>query len=624
MFRRVLFCLSLFVSPVYAVEVDLFSSGQGNTILVRHENEAMLIDAGSSEMAFSAAYQSRVTLRKEKFKLEDPFSSDSDSSQECISEVAHNRMETAGHEGDSTQSSSGGNSGAEDGGNKGEGDSSAPPKTKRQSLPTKKQLKKEKRDVYEFELIDSIRCRIPCVKKGEGKGFSLRLRTLVVTHADQDHYNLFPAIFPISSSFCFHIETVILGGLHQEYSRRFQEWLGAARDKECIGEIVFTGMADGGEGGGSLDPRAARYARPYCSAIREKREIEVKIEKALTFTLPWEGDVNVPKLEILSMNAGHTEEQSALGGPPLVRRANPDKNANSMVLRVSGKIHSLLLTGDAERPTWEHVLLHYPAEKLRTDYLVLSHHGSKEGEATSPQLLDCVGPKACFLSVGRHQGCSHPAHETVDAVLSSGHLYKTSQPHSVSYYGGNSHPRDSKQPKQRIHMRKWTRQALFSTLNSGHISIDLDALSDVVEISQMRENIYEDDTGQKFRTNYNRVYYPIEGKSLQEAVDEIVGGLRENQVNVTFWSKIPSTSRITSRVHRAQPPINEAFERQAHILIDEVKGRSQKTDRHDRRDRIYFLDPVLDQEGDAASERVVDGGGAASAASAAGADASDE
>ncbi len=67
MFRFFIVYLSFILFPVLAIAttLDIFSSGQGNAVLVRHHRQSMLIDAGSKEMKFPAAYRSKLDALSE-------------------------------------------------------------------------------------------------------------------------------------------------------------------------------------------------------------------------------------------------------------------------------------------------------------------------------------------------------------------------------------------------------------------------------------------------------------------------------------------------------------------------------------------------------------------------------
>ncbi len=81
----------------------------------------------------------------------------------------------------------------------------------------------------------------------------------------------------------------------------------------------------------------------------------------------------------------------------------------SCVLRVSGGGHSLLLTGDISRSA-ESTLVRCCARALRSDVLVLPHHGSRS--SSSVDFVTAVQPRFGMISSGDHNRFGHP-HEEV-------------------------------------------------------------------------------------------------------------------------------------------------------------------------------------------------------------------
>ena len=85
-------------------------------------------------------------------------------------------------------------------------------------------------------------------------------------------------------------------------------------------------------------------------------------------------------------------------------------NAMSCVLRVVGNTRSALLTGDIEHDQ-ELALVALQAEALRSDVLIVPHHGSKT--SSTPSFLDTVQPKVAIFQSGYRNRFGHPAPEVV-------------------------------------------------------------------------------------------------------------------------------------------------------------------------------------------------------------------
>ncbi len=85
-------------------------------------------------------------------------------------------------------------------------------------------------------------------------------------------------------------------------------------------------------------------------------------------------------------------------------------NAMSCVLRVSGGGRSVLLTGDIEREQ-EAALVQSQGDAVRSDALVVPHHGSKT--SSSAPFLDAVRPSVAVFQAGYRNRFGHPAAEVL-------------------------------------------------------------------------------------------------------------------------------------------------------------------------------------------------------------------
>ena len=104
-------------------------------------------------------------------------------------------------------------------------------------------------------------------------------------------------------------------------------------------------------------------------------------------------------------------------------------NAGSMVLDVSYKKFSLLLTGDVEAEGEERLLKHMGERTYQV--LKVSHHGSKN--ATSERFLSEVRPVIALISVGRNNSYGHPHEETLERLRNAGsHIFVTSSQGAIT------------------------------------------------------------------------------------------------------------------------------------------------------------------------------------------------
>ena len=95
----------------------------------------------------------------------------------------------------------------------------------------------------------------------------------------------------------------------------------------------------------------------------------------------------------------------------------------SCVLRVSSAREgapggrSVLLTGDIEREQ-ELALLAEGAAALRSDVLIVPHHGSKT--SSTPAFLDAVQPRVAVFQAGYRNRFGHPAPDVLERYLERG------------------------------------------------------------------------------------------------------------------------------------------------------------------------------------------------------------
>jgi len=87
-------------------------------------------------------------------------------------------------------------------------------------------------------------------------------------------------------------------------------------------------------------------------------------------------------------------------------------NASSIVAKLIYGQNSFLFTGDAEKETeW---ILDFSQINLRSDVLVVGHHGSKN--STTAEFLAAVAPRLAVISVGEKNKYGHPAPEILERL----------------------------------------------------------------------------------------------------------------------------------------------------------------------------------------------------------------
>ncbi len=98
-------------------------------------------------------------------------------------------------------------------------------------------------------------------------------------------------------------------------------------------------------------------------------------------------------------------------------------NGMSCVVKVSGAQGSALLTGDIERQQ-EAELLATQGEALRSDLLLVPHHGSRTSSTAG--FLDAVAPKVAVVQAGYRNRFGHPVPEVLERLRERGVVVLTS------------------------------------------------------------------------------------------------------------------------------------------------------------------------------------------------------
>jgi competence protein ComEC len=208
-----------------------------------------------------------------------------------------------------------------------------------------------------------------------------KLHHLVVTHADQDHYNFLDIALEGVT-----IDNITIGGTQSDFNSEFRSWISSKRNE---GSDVFYPKS------GFRDPTDRPNTRFQCGATR---------------------------IYIIAANIS--------GG-------SSPKNAQSIVLKLTHGTFDAILTGDATRTTESSVISSYPSDWLDVELLKLGHHGSS-ATSTGAAWADTVKPEISVVSAGANNSYGHPAEVVVERVAP----YADSAPHhTLKVWDGQDDPK---------------------------------------------------------------------------------------------------------------------------------------------------------------------------------------
>lgn len=246
--------------------------------------------------------------------------------------------------------------------------------------------------------------------------------TLVVTHADRDHYNWLANVLDGVA-----VNRVLLGGLggSEDYPESFQDFLDDLEDEDGDATPLIDFVEDfhNDEGDPSDDFDC--------------------------------GDVDV---YILAAN---------------VQARRSPTNAESIVLMFDyisdAESFRGILTGDATFDTEDAILEWYSDLFLDSTLLKVGHHGSST-TSSSPEWLEAVDPDFAFASAGQNTGFKHPRCSVIEAVEE--YVDNVDDCHELDC-GANAEPDDCPDWNP-----PWcwyeSQQAVFNTYSNGDLTFTFD------------------------------------------------------------------------------------------------------------------------------------------------------
>jgi competence protein ComEC len=123
------------------------------------------------------------------------------------------------------------------------------------------------------------------------------------------------------------------------------------------------------------------------------------------------------QIPVRHVHAGDREawgsvQLDVLAPAPAYRNPNAPKNDDSVVLHLQFGEASVLLEGDAERPSEDAMLAAGVISPVTL--LKVGHHGSKT--SSNPEFLAAAKPQEAVISVGRHNTFGHPRAEVIERL----------------------------------------------------------------------------------------------------------------------------------------------------------------------------------------------------------------
>ena len=243
-------------------------------------------------------------------------------------------------------------------------------------------------------------------------GAAPRLDALFITHADRDHYNMIPDM--LAGIEIGHVYTSGEPGEHAENG--VDVWLNAipAFRRTVLQRDFF-------------DP----FDRPSTAVPAGGADL-------------W----------VLASNTEATHS----GG-------NFERNAKSIVLKVTFGQVDFLLTGDATFGTEETIADRYPHDWLDVEVLKVGHHGSST-TSTAQEFVDLVQPELAVASASATNGFGHPRREVLERLEP---YTEAAAAHTVrwGWYDGGS----------RLADRTGYEEAIYNTASSGNVVVETDGVA---------------------------------------------------------------------------------------------------------------------------------------------------
>lgn len=232
-----------------------------------------------------------------------------------------------------------------------------------------------------------------------------------------------------------------------------------AISRNCLftGEIIYEGPNG---------KKIVEVTRAYASIfpVERRTRLEQKLEEHLKAALGSSGTIS-----ILAMNVGDKERGE-------LDEEKQDPNTGSLVLKITDSDNglSIILPGDADGCTWDFMLAAHQRDlsALKTDVLLLSHHGAFARGCSRSDILNTFSPSYCLISTGNVRTYHHPRGEVIKR-LEALPLLATWEGETRSRLSCYQRVGPEKDDFRRERVE--TKKMIFSTLDDGNIEFSLAA-----------------------------------------------------------------------------------------------------------------------------------------------------
>jgi beta-lactamase superfamily II metal-dependent hydrolase len=167
----------------------------------------------------------------------------------------------------------------------------------------------------------------------------------------------------------------------------------------------------------------------------------------------------------------HDAREAGDGVWLLTASVGNDKNARSAVLKFANGESSILLTGDATSVTMRSVLANYPLDPfLLTAILIAPHHGGTITGDSNLKFINATKPRAVVFTAGYDSKYGHPRCAAANLFIRGSGRIQSVPLHSFTCYNGQKRRSQALSARQVVTS---TQAAIYNTGGEGALAITL-------------------------------------------------------------------------------------------------------------------------------------------------------